>query len=88
MNARKFGFIVFFVCSVLLAAPLFASSPRIVRLSLVQGDVRLDRAAGSGIEQAILNSPVPEGARLVTGNNGYAEVEFENGSTLRLASDC
>jgi len=86
MNARKFGSILIFLCCVLLAFPLFASSPRIVRLSFVEGDVRLDRGAGNGLEEAILNSPVPEGARLVTGKDGYAEVEFENGSALRLAS--
>ncbi|HEX8925960.1 MAG TPA: FecR family protein [Terriglobales bacterium] len=85
MNARKFSSVLVFLCCVFVVAPLFASSPRIVRLSFVQGDVRLDRNAGNGLEQAILNSPVPEGGRLVTGNNGYAEVEFENGSTLRLA---
>jgi hypothetical protein len=84
MNARKFWLVVVLVCCVLLAAPLFAASPRIVRLSFVEGDVRLDRGAGNGPEEAILNSPVPEGARLITGKDGHAEVEFENGSALRL----
>jgi len=86
MKARNLSSFIVLVICVLVAAPLLASSPRIVRLSFVQGDVRLDRNSGNGLEEAILNSPVPEGGRLVvTDDSGYAEVEFENGSTLRLS---
>ena len=60
------------------------SHVRIVRLSSVEGQVQIDRAAGEGLERAILNTPVVEGTRLVTGSDGLAEVEFENQSALRL----
>ena len=46
----------------------------------------MDRA-GQGLERAILNSPVVEGTHLVTGNDGLAEVEFENQSALRLTEN-
>ncbi len=60
------------------------SHVRIVRLSSVEGQVQMDRAVGSGLERAILNTPIVEGTRLVTGSDGLAEVEFENQSALRL----
>ena len=61
------------------------SHARIVRLSYVDGQVQMDRATGSGLERAILNTPVVQGTRIITGSDGLAEAEFENGSTLRLA---
>jgi len=63
------------------------SHVRIVRLSSVEGQVQIDRAAGAGLEKAILNTPVVEGTRLVTGSDGLAEIEFENQSALRLTED-
>ena len=75
---------------VLIAAslPLVASSHvRIVRLSSVEGPVQIDRATGEGLQHAILNTPIVEGTRLVTGTDGLAEVEFENESALRLTGD-
>jgi len=79
-------------CAVLAAAFLVVSASaeskaRIVRLSAVQGTVQLDRAAGDGFDKAFLNLPVVEGSRLKTGKDGRAEVEFEDGSALRLAPD-
>jgi len=63
------------------------SKARIVRLSEVQGTVQIDRAAGDGFDKAFINLPVIEGCKLKTGRNGRAEVEFEDGSALRLAPD-
>jgi uncharacterized protein DUF6600/FecR-like protein len=62
-----------------------ASKARIVRLSQVQGTVQFDRAAGNGFDKAFINLPVIESSRLKTGKDGRAEVEFEDGSALRLA---
>ncbi len=68
--------------------PAFANSHvRIVRLSSVEGQVQMDRGVGGGLERAILNAPIVEGTRLVTGNDGLAEVEFENESALRLTEN-
>jgi hypothetical protein len=61
------------------------SKARIVRLSEVQGTVQIDRGAGDGFDKAFINLPVIEGSRLKTGKDGRAEVEFEDGSALRLA---
>ncbi len=63
------------------------SHVRIIRLSYIDGSVEMDRATGQGLEKAILNTPVTEGVRLATGNDGLAEVEFENNSTLRLGEN-
>ena len=78
---------VLIVMAVMLVAigPAQATSHvRIVRLSYEDGKVQMDRAAGQGLERAILNSPIVEGSRIVTGTDGLAEVEFENNSTVRL----
>jgi len=61
------------------------SQVRIVRLSSVDGNVQVDRNTGQGFERAFLNLPITEGTKLQTGNDGRAEVEFEDGSVLRLA---
>jgi len=60
------------------------SKARIVRLSEVQGSVQMDRDTGDGFERAFLNMPVIEGSRLKTGDEGRAEIEFEDGSALRI----
>lgn len=79
----RFTFAVF--SSFLLSLSAFADSHvRIVRLSYIEGGVQIDRNTGV-FENAIVNLPVTEGARLRTKNDGRAEVEFEDGSTMRLA---
>lgn len=76
------------LATAVLTVPAGAESKaRIVRLSEVQGTVQIDRAAGDGFERAFLNLPVIEGSKLKTGKDGRAEVEFEDGSALRLAPD-
>ena len=62
------------------------SKVRIVRLSEVKGVVHLDRNIGRGFEPAMSNLPIVEQSRLRT-DDGVAEVEFEDNSTLRLAPD-
>lgn len=71
---------------VALTVPAAASSKaRIVRLSDVQGTVQIERAPGDGFERAFMNLPVIEGTKIKTGKDGRAEIEFEDGSALRLA---
>jgi len=79
-----------------LSGPLYAdgSHGRIVRVSLVQGDVRFARDVkgdplsdrGLGWENASLNLPIRQGYVLAT-DNGRAEVEFENGAMAFLAEN-
>jgi FecR protein len=67
--------------------PVSANSKvRIVRLSEVKGQVQLDRLTGKGFEGAMANLPVIEGSKLKT-EDGVAEVEFEDNSTVRLAQN-
>lgn len=68
-----------------------SSHARIIRLSLVQGDVRYAREThgdpladtNAGWETAELNLPIRQGYVVAT-NNGRAEVEFENGAMAFL----
>ena len=78
-------FLVPILFSLLVVLPALADSHvRIVRLSVVEGNVKVDRSTGQ-FEKAIVNLPVTQGMKLRTGDDGRAEVEFEDGSTLRLA---
>ena len=75
-----------------------ATYPQIVRLSYVQGDVRISRGkladkqlhqegdGSTGWEQAVVNLPLGSGYSLVTGT-GRAEIEFEDASTVYLADN-
>ena len=58
---------------------------RVVRLSLAQGDVQIDRNTGIGWEQAINNMPLPSGTRIYAAENSNAEIELEDGSSIRIA---
>jgi len=78
-----------------LRASADTSHARIVRISLLQGDVRFARdvkgdplADGSQAswETAALNLPIRQGYVLAT-DNGRAEVEFENGALAFLAEN-
>jgi hypothetical protein len=74
------------IASLLLSTLCFADSQiRIVRLSSVDGNVQIDRNTGQGFEKAFLNVPITQGVKLQTGSDGRAEVEFEDGSVIRLA---
>ena len=87
MSVRKLSY--FGAGALLFLASMAAhatSHVRIVRLSYVDGKVQMERASGQGMERAILNAPIIEGARIFTGSNGLAEVEFEDNGTVRLAS--
>src|SRR5271166_671264 len=83
-SLSRFSLILLAVC-VLLALPAVADSQvRIVRLSDVQGTVQIDKNTGLGFENAFLNLPITQGTQLRTRDNVRAEIEFEDGSTLRL----
>jgi hypothetical protein len=62
------------------------SSVRIVRLSYVEGSVQIDRNTGK-YEKAFLNLPITEGVKIRAQSESRAEIEFEDGSTLRLVPD-
>src|SRR5215475_13288102 len=83
-SRHNFFLLAVAVC-VLGALPAFADSQaRIVRLSDVQGKVEIDKNTGLGFESAFVNLPITQGTQLRTGDRGRAEIEFEDGSALRL----
>ena len=92
MTNRKLG-PALVIALVGIAASLFTpaafadSNVRIVRVSYADGDVYLDRRDGRGFERAVMNMPVASGNRIQTGHGSLAEVEFEDGDTVRLTPD-
>src|SRR5579863_4179308 len=64
-----------------------ASQPaaRAVRLSNVNGDVRLFQGNEALTDQAVANTPLFEGTRIETGSDGRAEIQFEDGSVARVS---
>ena len=77
--------LVALACAFVALPAMAESQARIVRLSDVQGSVEIDKNTGMGFERAFLNLPITQGTRLRTRDSGRAEIEFEDGSTLRLA---
>jgi hypothetical protein len=71
-------------CALWALPALADSQARIVRLSDVQGSVQINKNTGMGFESAFLNLPITQGAQVRTHDRGRAEIEFEDGSTLRL----
>jgi hypothetical protein len=82
----RFSLILLAMACLLVALPALADSQaRIVRLSDVQGSVQINKNTGLGFENAFVNLPITQGAQLRTGRSGRAEIEFEDGSSIRLA---
>ena len=75
-----------FLTVVFAASALAESHVRIVRLSYVDGDVEIDKGDGRGFISAFMNMPVVHQSKLWA-RDGIAEVEFENGSSIRLTPD-
>jgi FecR protein len=95
-NLLRSASLTLFSLLLFAASPCFADSShvRIIRLSLVQGDVRFARdvkgdplaSQNATWEAAELNLPIRQGYVLAT-DKGRAEVEFENGSMAFLSDD-
>ena len=87
MSSRRFPRFLVALFFLLASLPALADSHvRIVRLSVVEGGVKVDRGTGQ-FEKAITNLPITEGMKLRTADDGRAEIEFEDGSTVRIAPD-
>jgi hypothetical protein len=91
---RFFLFAVFLVFALVSSAVADTSHARIIRLSYVQGDVRIaHNVSGDSLqsgenawEAASLNIPIHQRDALAT-DNGRAEVEFESGTVVFLAEN-
>src|SRR4051812_27886462 len=87
-KSRKSSIVVGVLFALVAYLPAVADSHvRVVRLSYIDGGVQVSHNAGGAYEKAIVNLPITEGARLKTSDDGRAEVEFEDGSTLRIVAD-
>src|SRR5271157_4698758 len=98
MKLRSAFFSLLFFSALLTPGKIFAddeySHVRIVRLSMVQGDVRFSRSTqdvaaegqNAAWEAAVANLPIREGFVVAT-DKGRAVVEFENGASAYLAED-
>jgi hypothetical protein len=79
--------------SALRAPVLLAEDPgadpgaaaRAVRLSSVDGQVQLSQGGQVLADGAVANTPLFEGTRIVTSDDGRAEVQFEDGSVARIS---
>ncbi len=60
---------------------------RAVRLSSVDGTVRISQGEQVLAEQALANTPLFEGTRIETGDDGRAEIQFEDGTVARISPD-
>lgn len=87
MLHRRFAVALF--ATILCALPLLAdSNVRIVRLSYIDGDAQVNTGTQDAeFTHAVTNMPVTAGMWLYTPKGGRAEVQFENGSTVRLVDD-
>ena len=61
-----------------------AAPVRAARLTYFAGAVQVERQDNTGVDEPVMNMPIGEGTRLVCGNYGEAEIEFEDGSLVRI----
>lgn len=73
-----------FVVSAGIAAAQAPDTTALVRLSFVQGDVKVLQNDQTLFDQAQANMPLFSGYALATGEDGQAEVEFTDGSVARV----
>lgn len=57
------------------------------RISIVQGEVSIDRGDSGDWVAAAVNAPVMTGERIATNANSRAEIQFDNATFLRLAGN-
>jgi hypothetical protein len=81
------GALVLLAAGVATRADDTGSKARAVRLSYVQGQVQISQGAQAVTSQAAANMPLFEGYQITTGQDGQAEVQFEDGSVVRIAPD-
>jgi hypothetical protein len=66
------------------ASSVVFSHVRVVRLSFVDGTVTVRSPGSTEWTPATINVPIQEGFSVATAKKSFAEVQFENGSTVRL----
>ena len=88
LGVRSLGVLALAVLAVTAALiqPAMAGQhhARIVRMSYTEGSVQVRRGDATVFGQAVRNMPLLQGSRIDTGDDGRAEIEFEDGSLVRL----
>lgn len=81
------GFAALAVGMILLVPALRAddAAPRAVRLSYVDGHVRIAQGSQLLADPALVNTPLFEGTEILTSDDGRAELELDDGSLVRLS---
>lgn len=74
----------FLIFLLTVSSALADSKARVVRLSDVEGSVEIERSNDQGYQKAFMNLPVTEGMKVRVKDDGRAELQFEDNSTLRL----
>ncbi|HET6169243.1 MAG TPA: FecR domain-containing protein, partial [Terracidiphilus sp.] len=69
------------------AANAASEHGRAVRLSSVDGAVQVSQGTEVLADQALVNTPLFEGMTVTTGDDGRAEIQFEDGSVARVPPD-
>jgi hypothetical protein len=77
-------FVIFLSACIVSARADDAATHRTARLSYLQGNVIIDHLDNTAGGTAQINMPLAEGVRLTTSEDGQAEVEFEDGSVVRI----
>ena len=70
-----------------LFAPVLRAddAARAARLSSVEGQVRIEEGGQLLADPALVNTPLFEGTQVVTSQDGRAELQFDDGSVVRLS---
>ncbi len=87
---RRLSFFILSVSLIGLAAwasPENDSYTRLARLSYIQGQVGFQHSSEMDWSAASINLPLAPGDRIYTGQDGRAEIEFDDGSICRLAEN-
>ena len=84
-SAVSFCLVLFSLSLKVVAQDHFPS--RLLRASLIEGDVTYLRSDLDKWVDLNINTPILEGDKIWAGRNGRAEIEFEDGSTVRLAQN-
>src|SRR6267378_8631207 len=62
-------------------------SPGVARISLIQGDVSVQRGDTGDWSAAALNQPLVGGDRISTGDRSKAELQLDHANILRLGNN-
>ncbi|HUY94867.1 MAG TPA: DUF6600 domain-containing protein [Terracidiphilus sp.] len=86
-RAAVFGIALLALGALAALADDSGQATRAVRLSDVEGQVTISQNGQPLADHALANMPLFEGTQIVTGDDGRAEIQFENGAVARIPPD-